>query len=74
MTQTMTHQEAMQRQAQLLLQVGELAMQLEQKQVEETALRHQLLLTRLELAHLGGYVQALRTAEESVKAQGDATS
>lgn len=71
---TMTQQEAMQRQAQLLLQVGELAIQLEQKQVEETALRHQLLLTRLELAQLGGYVQALRTAEESVKAQGDAAS
>ena len=71
---TMTQQEAMQRQAQLLLQVGELAMQLEQKQVEETALRHQLLLTRLELAHLGGYAQALRTAEESIKDQGDAAS
>ena len=44
----------MQRQAHLLLQVGDLSMQLEQKQAESDALRNRLLLTRLELAQSFG--------------------
>ena len=63
----MTHQEAMQKQAQLLLQIGEIAMLLDQKQAEEAALRHQLLMARLELARLSGYAQALSESDKEEK-------
>jgi len=62
--QPLSAQEAMQRQAHLLLQVGDLSMQLEQKRAEFDALRNRLLLTRLELAQLTGYAQALAQTTE----------
>ncbi|MGB2787863.1 MAG: hypothetical protein WBC13_00875 [Dokdonella sp.] len=63
--QPMTAQEAMQRQAHLLLQVGDLSMQLEQKRAEFDALRNRLLLTRLELAQMLGYTQGLAQSAQA---------
>ncbi len=62
--QPLSMQEAMQRQAHLLLQVGDLSMQLEQRQSELDAMRNRLLVTRLELAQLTGYTQAMEATSQ----------
>lgn len=57
--QPLSAQEVMQQQAHVLLQIGDLSMQLEQKQAEHDAIRNRLLSARLELSRLTGYALGL---------------